>query len=120
MEIETFKKILPLAWCAETAYGKWNSEVPSFNQCAVTALVFQEYFGGKILRRKMTDGRNHFLNKLPDDTEVDLTEDQFLFINAKPIRSETTVCTRKSLLRHMSVVRRYNLLKQNIEKLIQE
>lgn len=115
MDLKMIKVLLKASWCAETAYGKWDHHIPSLNQCAVTALIVQDYFGGKILRRKMTNGNNHFLNKLPDDTEIDLTESQFIVVAAKPIKSETIVYSRSRLLRHLSVVKRYELLKQRVQ-----
>lgn len=115
MDLNILKELLKLSWCADTAYGEWDCRIPSFNQCAVTALVVQDYFGGKILRRKLTNGNNHFLNRLSDGTEIDLTEAQFSFIFTKPIKEETIVYSRNKILRHASVIRRYKLLKQRVE-----
>ena len=36
------------AWGADTARGYWDKECPSLNQCAVTALVVQDYLGRKL------------------------------------------------------------------------
>jgi hypothetical protein len=115
MDLNTLKDVLQMSWCAATAYGEWDSHTPSSNQCAVTALVVQDYFGGKILRRKLTNGNNHFLNKLPDGTEIDLTETQFSLIITKPIKETTIGYSRNKILRHASVTRRYELLKQRVE-----
>jgi hypothetical protein len=88
------------------------------NQCVVTALVVQDYFGGKILCRKLTNGKNHFLNKLPDGTEKDFTESQFKDSDIQPIVEQTTTRSRNSLLRHKSVEKRYILLNKRIDALI--
>ena len=115
MDIASLKKLLLLSWCAETAYGKWHPRCPSLNQCAVTSLIVQDYFGGQLLRRKMTNRSLHFLNRLPGGIEIDLSEDQLRFIKAKPILYETIVRTRSSLLRHIGVKKRYLLLKAKVE-----
>lgn len=115
MDVATLKKLFLLSWCAETAYGKWHPLCPSLNQCAVTSLIVQDYFGGQLLRRKMTNLSQHFLNRLPNGTEIDLAEDQLRFIKAKPLQSETKVRSRSSLLRYIGVKRRYLLLKAKVE-----
>jgi len=118
MDVQTLKVLLPLAWSGNTAYGDWNSRVPSLNQCAVTALVVQEYLGGDLLRCKMTNGDSHYWNRLPDGTEVDLTEDQFNYIEAKPIKSEYIVRSREYTLSFVSTSRRYDLLSRRIQAII--
>ena len=90
--------------------------MPTLNQCAVTALVVQDYLGGRILRRKMTNGQYHFLNLLPDGTEVDLTDAQFDWIKPQPIPEFTAVYNRSQLTRHISVRTRYELLKSRVEE----
>lgn len=116
-KIAELKEVLFHAWCAETAFeGIWHKKIPTLNQCAVTALVVQDYLGGKILKRKMTNGQNHYLNRLPDGTEVDLTAAQFDFITPKQILEETSVCSRSQLTRHQNVQTRYELLKKRVEE----
>lgn len=41
---------LEQSWSADTTYGAWTPEVPSLHQCAVTALVVQDYYGGDVIR----------------------------------------------------------------------
>ena len=65
------------AWSAATsATSAWSADRPSVGQCAVTALLVQDYFGGELLRGVVC-GESHYWNRLPDGTEVDLTADQF-------------------------------------------
>ena len=118
MDLKTLKALLQIAWCAETAYGEWDPNCPSLNQCAVTALVVQKYFGGKLPRCKMPDGKKHFWNILPGGVHVDLSEDQFEFINAKPLKENYEIRNRKHLLSIKSTSRRYELLLKRIETLI--
>ena len=118
MDLKTLRALLEVAWCAETAYGDWNPRVPSLNQCYVTALVVQKYFGGKLPSCKMTDGDTHCWNILPDGVHVDLTEDQFNFFEGKPIKEKNVIRNRKRLLSINSTRQRYELLVDRIDYLI--
>lgn len=104
-----FKK----AWCRATAYKqseRWLPEHPSIDQCAVTALIVQEEFGGDILRSPTREGDSHYWNRLPDGSEIDLTADQFSVLDDKPLRSCAKTRTRASLLKTKSTRERYELL----------
>lgn len=46
-------------------------------QCAVTALVVQDYIGGTILRCQFDDGSSHYWNLIPGVGELDLTREQY-------------------------------------------
>ncbi|MEK7066312.1 MAG: hypothetical protein AAB965_01925 [Patescibacteria group bacterium] len=117
MDKTRLKELLLSAWCAETAQGKWTPECPSMIQCAVTALVVQDYFGGEMLRCKMTDGDSHYWNRLPDGNEEDWTEEQFDYIEAQPIKSEYIVREREYVLSFPNTKMRYDLLKEKVERL---
>ena len=116
MDISQLQNILNHSWCAETAYGEWRNNVPSLNQCAVTALIVQDHFGGDLLRCPMTNGDRHYYNRLPDGTEVDLTQDQFSFIEAQPNKEVAFVYQRKDLLSSINTRTRYLLLSLLIQK----
>ena len=117
MEIAEIKEALLKAWCAETATnGLWTPACPSLNQCAVTALVVQDYFGGELLRCLMTNGDSHYWNRLPDGTEIDLTEDQFAYLKEEPIKNDFVIRTREYTLSFPDTVKRYELLKERIER----
>ena len=76
-EIQLIQQALQTAWCrATSADPAWSPERPSLGQCAVTALVVQDYLGGILMRAEVADG-SHYWNRLPDGTELDLTSDQF-------------------------------------------
>src|SRR5216683_953841 len=64
------------AWTAETsADPRWSAACPSLGQCAVTALVIQDYLGGELMRGEV-DGGSHYWNVIQGKT-IDLTRDQF-------------------------------------------
>jgi hypothetical protein len=84
--METLRPILRAAWGPDTCYPnvsqEWGSDNPARAQCGMTALVVQDLLGGDLVLGEVhVDGAkfgNHYWNRLPDGTEVDLTADQFL------------------------------------------
>jgi hypothetical protein len=60
--------------CADWQKYKWTPDNPAFGQCAVTALVVQDFVGGKIVKDCDHD---HYWNILDDGMEVDLSREQF-------------------------------------------
>lgn len=113
IDLEAIKKRFEKAWSRRTAYkqsSRWLPEHPSIDQCAVTALVVQTEFGGEILRCPTKEGDSHYWNRLPDGSEIDLTEDQFDVIDDIPLKLGAKVRTRDSLLKTRSTRERYNLL----------
>jgi len=74
------------AWGPDTCYPNasedWRPENPARDQCGMTALVVQDLLGGDLILGEVhVDGTkigNHYWNRLPDGTELDLTAEQFL------------------------------------------
>ncbi len=117
MNLENLRSLLEKSWCKETALGFWSTDNPSLNQCAVTALIVQDYFGGELLRCKTKHGNSHYWNRLSDGTEEDLTESQFEAGTDTAIKSEYLVRDREYVLSFPDTDKRYRLLKEKIEKL---
>lgn len=71
-------EIVRISWCRETSYNaaQWSRSNPGLGQCAVTALIVQDFLGGKLLRGKIC-GEDHYWNFLPGQGELDLTRQQF-------------------------------------------
>ncbi len=69
-----------MAWnketCVPSLRNNYNDENKSLGQCAITALVVNDYFGGKIMRCMASTG-SHYYNMI-DDEIVDLTVEQFM------------------------------------------
>ena len=84
MDVALFQEVreaLEQSWSAETSACFSPSAFPSYGQCAQTAVVIQEYFGGEILRTTGWHGRgNHFYNRI-NGNRIDFTADQFLMPN---------------------------------------
>jgi len=71
-------KVIAGCWNRRTSYDPtgWSTMNPAWGQCAVTALVVQDLFGGVVLRG-FVNGIEHYWNRLPNESEVDLTRAQF-------------------------------------------
>ena len=76
-ELAALRAELEDCWCAETSFWPelWTTAHPSVGQCAVTALVVSDRFGGEILRTVNQDVV-HYWNRL-GGVDVDMTRDQF-------------------------------------------
>ena len=118
MEIRTLKKVLNMAWSKETCVpslrDNYDDGNKSLGQCAITALVVNDYFGGKIMRC-MTSTGSHYYNMI-DDEIVDLTAEQF--IDEVPLYNEGAERTREYLLSNDDTKSRYLMLLKNVRKLL--
>jgi len=72
------EELFEMVWTKDTtlpkSQEKWSESNKAYGQCAVTALVIQDLFGGKLVSN--TDG-SHFWNELPDGSQQDLSRKQF-------------------------------------------
>lgn len=94
------------AWCKETSVNEqWTPDNPALGQCAVTALVIQDYFGGN-LARVINEDVSHYFNVLHDGSWLDLTRSQF--DTWEPYGLE--IRTRDYVLSFKPTEERYNLL----------
>ena len=77
IEILRIRQALLISWSADTSDIFHSAMHPSYGQCAPTAIVVQEVFGGEILKTKgwPTDGR-HFYNRI-EGVRHDFTAEQF-------------------------------------------
>ena len=76
-EARQVRSALERSWSAKTSVCWSPTAAPSYGQCAPTAIVVWERFGGEILK---TDGwppeGRHFYNRI-DGKRFDFTADQF-------------------------------------------
>ncbi|HEU5244084.1 MAG TPA: hypothetical protein VFU33_06755 [Gaiellaceae bacterium] len=85
LTIDVLRPLVRAAWGPDTCYPhlkeEWRPDNPGRGQCGMTALVVQDVLGGDLILAEVhVDGvkdGNHYWNRLPDGTEVDLTDDQF-------------------------------------------
>ena len=70
MEIEKIEKILLNIYSKETCYPKcrdnWNDNNKTLGHCAITALVLNDFLGGKIMRC-MSETGSHYYNLINGD-----------------------------------------------------
>lgn len=113
MTIEELALKLEKAWGKDTSAlpEHWIPENPAIGQCAVTALIVQDHFGGKLVRA-VVNGVSHYYNELPSETIVDLTFKQFEQTTA----SVLNICYRERdyVLHYPATCKRYYLLKSRL------
>jgi len=114
IDLRQIQGIIEQAWSADTALGEWTPDVPSLNQCAVTALIVQDYFGGQLLRCEMSDGDSHYWNRLSSGIQIDLTAPQFEHTEARPLRETAIVRDREYVLSFPETEKRYQLLRRRV------
>lgn len=116
MDLLTLKSRLYKAWSKETAYRKdrdqWVQSNPSIGQCAITALVVNDYLGGAIVRGLSSTGVEHYWNVI-DSKIVDLTYEQY---SEGMDFDSNDVVDREFLLSSGDVNDRYNLLKKRLQE----
>lgn len=104
------------SWSRDTSYDPdaWSSDNPAWGQCAVAALVVQDYLGGDLLR--VTDGHvTHYWNRV-ESGDVDLTLVQFSSTPAWT--SSPEVIERAYVLSWPDTRVRYNRLRDRVADLL--
>ena len=119
MDLETLLEALKKAWRADTSYFKdYDGSNPAYGQCFTTVLVVNDYFGGKILKKKWGSDAGHFWN-LIEGKEVDLTRSQFKeehdFINPAILTREDV-----EIEKYAEQIEKYKILKKRVEDILKE
>jgi hypothetical protein len=106
-------RVVAKCWSRDTSFDpdSWCPENPAWGQCAVTALVVQDYLGGSLLFGQV-NGFQHYLNRLPGNIEYDLTKGQFGQIDKV---SRVKQADRAYVLSYRQTLRRYGKLKSRVE-----
>lgn len=122
MDLNRLEKALLKSWSKETSYcpTEWNELNLSFGQCAITALIVNDYFGGDIVWSEalLPNGQkiSHFFNMI-NGKEVDLTRSQFPegTIVPKGIeKKKNFATTRDYLISYEDKNSRYAVLKEKV------
>ena len=120
MRIEQLKQLLIQTWnletCAPGLKNEWNKQNPSLGQCAVTTLIANDFFGGKIMRC-MTSSGSHYYNLINGEL-FDLTVEQFLGDIPQYEKGEER--TRLDLLSNEDTKKRYEKLLYNLKQLMRQ
>ena len=113
------------SWQRETSSDpeQWSCHNPAWGQCAVTALVLQDYFGGQIVWAEAVlpggERISHYFNQGESVDEVfDWTLQQFPAGTNIPVgraKAKEYPTTRDYVLSYASTRLRYSLLKAEVE-----
>lgn len=114
MKYSAFANALEKSWGKDTAYRKdadnWSKDNPALGQCAITALLFNELYGGKIYSGVADNGIVHYWNR-KNGIKRDFTKKQFKErLRFKQIRK----WNRDELLETGNVKDRYMLLRERV------
>jgi hypothetical protein len=105
------------SWGADTATkGIWKEEIPDLNQCAITALVVQDYFGGDLLRCPLNDGDSHYWNNTKAHGELDLTFTQFAYTKQRKMVGTPIIREREYVLSFPDTLKRYEILSERVKE----
>jgi len=115
MKLTELERIIKPSWSKETTVPSleqvWDKTNPSLGQCAITALIVNDFIGGKIMRC-MCGNISHYYNLINDEI-VDLTKSQFKTETPDYINGEER--TREYLLSNENTKARYLILLKNVK-----
>lgn len=125
LDKKTFNKLekaFEKAWSKETTFldvrDNWSDKNKAYGQCAPTALIVYDFFGGRIIYDKTNF---HIWNELPDGTQQDFSRIQFLDEKVFTIYKYKT---RDDILydetgQRTQILPRYQLLKKRFEEALE-
>lgn len=126
VEPSQLEKALQKAWCKETSSdpANWTAKNPAWGQCAISALLINDYFGGKIVFAEalLPNGTkiSHYFNFI-NEMEIDITREQFppgTIIPTGVDKTKGFSTTRDYVLSYLPTKERYMLLKDKLQKLL--
>ena len=125
LDIDYLEGIIRESWCKETSTDPehWTEENPAWGQCAVTALVVNDYCSGKLVWAQAQagdEGYSHYFN-LIDGEEYDLSREQFppgTIVPAGMDKKKGFPSTREYVLSYEKTVQRYEILKARVQDAI--
>lgn len=110
---ENIKRVWSKETCVSGLQEFWSETNPSLGQCAITVLIVNDIFGGKIMRC-MVGGVSHYYN-IVDGKLLDFTAEQF-GLNNVPDYSKGEERTREYLLGNEETKKRYLLLLSKVKE----
>ena len=115
--------VLEQCWAKDTAYPscqeEWVANDPSYGQCAITATLVFDMFGGSIHKIKVAGGGTHYFNKL-GGRYVDLTREQFDLYNIPVNYEPNQEVAREYCGKNKNTLERYRQLQRNIIRYLNE
>ena len=112
--------VLLNVWCKETTYPSCQKDYdydndPTYGQCAITATLVYDLFGGTIHKLKVNGGGTHYFNKI-NGHYIDLTSDQFDLYDIPLEYVPNEVVPREYCEKNADTKRRYQLLVDFVNK----
>lgn len=109
-------ELLLKAWTKETAYPSCQNDPnfdinndPTYGQCAITATLVYDLFGGSIHKVNLPGGGTHYFNRI-DGKYIDLTSDQFTLYGIPLAYEPNQEIDRTYCGRNPNTLARYRLL----------
>ena len=110
VDIQSLRTVFESVWGADTSYYGMIGQTLSYGQCAVTAMIIQDMFGGDIYKIKVGID-SHYFNMI-DGRIIDITSDQFG--NVQIDYSGAIIADRTQFT--PETINRYCILKSRIKK----
>jgi hypothetical protein len=98
--------VLKKCWSIKSS-SLWTEDNPAKGQCGVTALVINYFFGGEILKTRISSGQFHFYNFI-NGQRFDFTSSQF----ENEINYDDIVSTREEAFGDTNEEQYFYLLKK--------
>ena len=121
--LDLFAVLEQYCWRKETAYpscqAEWVPNDPSYGQCAITAMLVHDMFGGTIHKIRSDNGATHYFNKL-NGKYVDLTREQFDLYDLPVAYEPNQEIPREYCGKNSNTLLRYRLLQRNIMVYLKE
>lgn len=116
--------ILLEVWCKDTAYPSCQSDYdrnndPTYGQCAITATLVYDMFGGTIHKIRVNGGGTHYFNRV-ENHYIDLTRDQFDLYDIDVDYDQNEVVPREYCGRNADTHKRYQLLVHLVSQWLSE
>ncbi len=111
-------KILINCYCRETAYPSCQKEYddyydPTYGQCAITAMIVNDIFGGTIHKIRVDGGSTHYFNKI-NNLYFDLTSDQFSLYEIDVDYEPNEEIPREYCGKNKDTAKRYEILNKKM------
>ena len=118
--LSALKLAIERSWGPDTSSdpAKWSESNRAYGQCAVTALVIQDFFGGNLLRVEASgpdEKVSHYYNRLRDGNIIDLTRRQF---KEGTKFSDPEHREREYVLSYPATASRYEVLRNRVSLLL--
>ena len=91
--------------------------MPSIGQCAVTALVLQDFLRGSIIRCDIEGDGSHYWILLDDGQKIDITADQF---GGREVRLDSAIVPREKLFASADTTSRYKILLKEVNEVLRK